>query len=201
FACLDALVAGRRARGLPAPVADSARDREEFTRSVRAFLERLREAIAVGLTPEQREKVDAAADATGDPTRRLLAVQVALAKALPDYWQRVEASRASYLGAEPASGGQRRRRLRPPLGRARVPPHDDHSARRGQRHLRREARADVLLRLSRARAPRLPERARPDRRGPGCGGHADARRERPADVARPPAGRAVRRAPGADRAR
>jgi len=117
FACLDALVAGRRARGLPAPVADSARDREEFTRSVRAFLERLREAIAVGLTPEQREKVDAAADATGDPTRRLLAVQVALAKTLPDYWQRFEASRASYLGAEPASGGQRRSLLRRLFGR------------------------------------------------------------------------------------
>lgn len=117
FACLDALVALRRARGLPPPVADSLRDREEFARSVRAFLERLREAIGVGLTPEQREKVDAAAHASGDPTRRLLAVQVALAKELPDYWQRFEASRASYLGEEPASGGQRRSLLRRLFGR------------------------------------------------------------------------------------
>jgi len=107
FACLDALVDRRRARGLPAPVADNARDRAEFTQSVRAFLERLRDAIAVGLTPEQREKVDAAAHASGDPTRRLLAVQVALAKELPDYWQRFEASRVAYVGGEPASGGER----------------------------------------------------------------------------------------------
>src|SRR5207247_4565477 len=78
--------------------------------------------------------------------------------------------------------------------------HDDHLSSGGQSDLRREDRADVLLRLSRDRAPRLPERARPDRRGPGCGGHADARRERPADVARPPAGRAVRRAARAGRA-
>lgn len=108
FACLDALVERRRARGLPAPVADSARDREEFTQSVRAFLERLRDAIAVDLAPEQRQRVDAAARAAGDETRRLLAVQVALAKELPDYWQRFEASRVSYVGAEPASGGERR---------------------------------------------------------------------------------------------
>src|SRR5207247_10144303 len=80
FACLAALVAWRRAHGLPAPVAESARDREEFARSVRAFLERLRDAIAVGLTSEQRAKLDAAAHAGGDPTERLLTVQVALAK-------------------------------------------------------------------------------------------------------------------------
>ena len=117
FACLDALVARRRARGLPAPVADSAGDREEFAQSVRAFLERLRAAIAVGLTPEQREKVDAAAHAGGDPTQRLLAVQVALAKELPDYWQRFEASRAAYLGVAPVSGGERRSLLRRLFGR------------------------------------------------------------------------------------
>ena len=107
FACLDALVDRRRARGLPAPVADSARDREEFTQSVRAFLERLRDAIAVALAPDQRRRVDAAARAAGDETQGLLAVQVALAKELPDYWQRFEASRVAYVGGEPASGGER----------------------------------------------------------------------------------------------
>src|SRR5205809_619860 len=117
FACLDALVAWRRAHGLPAPVAESARDREEFARSVRAFLERLRDAIAVGLTSEQRAKLDAAAHAGGDPTERLLTVQVALAKELPDYWLRFEASRASYVGGEPVSGGERRSLLRRLLGR------------------------------------------------------------------------------------
>jgi hypothetical protein len=117
FACLDALVARRRARGLPAPVADSARDREEFALSVRGFLERLRDAITVGLTPEQREKVDTTARSTGDATQRLLAVQVALAKELPDYWQRFEASRTSYVGPEPASGGERRSLLSRLLGR------------------------------------------------------------------------------------
>jgi NCAIR mutase (PurE)-related protein len=108
FACLDALVERRRARGLPAPVADSARDREEFTQNVRAFLEHLRDAIAVDLTPEQRRRVEAAARAAGDETRRLLAAQLALAKELPDYWQRFEASRVAYVGARSASGGERR---------------------------------------------------------------------------------------------
>ena len=56
FVCLDALVARRRARGLPPPAADSAPDREEFTQGVRAFLEHLRATIAVDLTEAQRQK-------------------------------------------------------------------------------------------------------------------------------------------------
>ena len=107
FACLDALVDQRRARGLPAPVADSARDRAEFTQRVRAFLEWLRDTIAVDLTPDQRRRLDAAARAAADDAQRLLAVQVALAKELPDYWQRFEASRVAWVGAESASGGKR----------------------------------------------------------------------------------------------
>jgi len=112
FACLDALVERRRAHGLPAPVADSARDRDEFTQRVRAFLEELRDAVAVDLTPEQRRKVDAAARAAGDETGRLLAVQVALARELPDYWQRFEATRVAYVGSAPASSGERPSLLR-----------------------------------------------------------------------------------------
>jgi hypothetical protein len=108
LACLDALVKWRRARGLPAPAADSVSDRAEFTQSVRMFLERLQDAIAADLTPEQRRRVDAAAHAPGDDTQRLLAVQVALARELPDYWQRFEATRIAYVGAEPNSGGERR---------------------------------------------------------------------------------------------
>src|SRR5207247_590310 len=188
FACLDALVAWRRAHGLPAPVAESARDREEFARSVRAFLERLRDAIAVGLTSEQRAKLDAAAHAGGDPTERLLTVQVALA--LPAG----EPTRST-LGSERAPRGSWGHRQKI------YSTHDDLLSRGRRDHLRGEDGADVLLRLSRDRAPPLPDRARPDRRGPRRGGHADARRERGAHVARAAPGRAVRRAPGADRAR
>ena len=85
--------------------------------NVRAFLERLHDAIARGLTPAQREKVEAAESAGGDPLQRLLAVQVALAKELPDYWQRFEASRVAWAEAPPASGGERRSLLRRLFGR------------------------------------------------------------------------------------
>src|SRR3990172_7628661 len=78
FVCLEALVARRRARGLPAPAADSAGDREEFAHGVRAFLEHLRGSVAANLTPEQQRKVEAAAQGAGDETARLLAGQAAL---------------------------------------------------------------------------------------------------------------------------
>ena len=107
FACLEAMVARRRTLGLPAPVADDARDREEFTRSVRAFLEHLRRAVAAELTPEQRRKLEAASDGPGDGTSGLLAVQVVLARELPDYWQRFEAGRATWT-PDAGSGGERR---------------------------------------------------------------------------------------------
>lgn len=106
--CLEALVARRRARGLPAPVADSARDREEFKHRVRAFLEHLRSSVAADLTPEQQRKVEAAAQGAGDETARLLAVQVALARELPDYWQRFEAGWTAWAAEGVASGGERR---------------------------------------------------------------------------------------------
>jgi hypothetical protein len=110
FACLEAMVERRRARGLPAPAADSAQDREEFQRSVRAFLEHLRASLAVDLEPEQHRRVEAAERGAGEETARLLAVQVVLARALPDYWQRFEASWAAWSAEPrgPASGGERR---------------------------------------------------------------------------------------------
>ncbi|MGH7393267.1 MAG: hypothetical protein ACREM3_28005 [Candidatus Rokuibacteriota bacterium] len=105
---LEALVAARRARGLPAPAADNARDRSDFEAGVRAFLERLRADLEPALTDELRRKADeAAARAGSDPLARLVATQVALARALPDYWQRFDASRAAYA-TEAASGGKRR---------------------------------------------------------------------------------------------
>lgn len=110
FVCLDALVRRRRARGLPAPAADSPADREEFTRSVRAFLERLGARIVGELSEEQRRTIGGAPVSSGD-VPQLVAVQVALAKELPDYWQRFEAIGAIYAGEAGearASGGEGR---------------------------------------------------------------------------------------------
>src|SRR5436853_6491998 len=94
FVCLEALVKRRRALSLPAPSADSTRDREEFTQSVHAFLAELRNTIAPTLSEAQREKIAAAERPPGDETHRLLGVHVVLARELPDYWQRFEAGRA-----------------------------------------------------------------------------------------------------------
>ena len=109
FVCLEALVKRRRARSLPAPSADNTRDREEFTHSVRAFLAELWDAIAPTLGETQRQKIAAAERAPGDETQRLLGVHVALARELPDYWQRFEAARIAY--AEQSESGSERRGL------------------------------------------------------------------------------------------
>ena len=108
FVCLEALVNARRASGRPAPVADSTADRAEYTAHVSTFLRLLAvELHAAGASPD-----DNADDA------RLLAGQVAMARTLPDYWQRFEAISARYL-AEPAvpSGGERRSMLARLFGR------------------------------------------------------------------------------------
>ncbi|HYS19135.1 MAG TPA: hypothetical protein VET45_19585 [Candidatus Binatia bacterium] len=107
FVCLDALVKRRRALALPPPVADNPRDREEFTASVHVFLAELWAAIAPDLTEEQRQKVASAERAPADETQRLLGVHVALARELPDYWQRFEAGRTTYA-EHPDSGRERR---------------------------------------------------------------------------------------------
>jgi hypothetical protein len=100
FACLDALVRARQGRGLPAPAADNAADRAEYTEHVLAFL-RLLEA--------EVPPPDAAWRAGGgDEQARLLAGQVARARKLPDYWQRFEALSTRFLAEPPPSGGERR---------------------------------------------------------------------------------------------
>jgi hypothetical protein len=122
FVCLDVMVQSRQACGRPAPAPDSAGDRAEFDASVEAFLARLGEQLPAALDPEQRAPFEAAAGgATGDRLARLLAAQVALAKLLPDYWQRFETVRAAYAAesgdATPPSGGDRPRWLDRLLGR------------------------------------------------------------------------------------
>jgi len=112
FVCLGALVERRRARGQPPLDSDSTRDRAEYEASVRAFLTHLEASVAWDLAPEQAARVEAAGRAAADEPTRLVAVQVALARALPDYWERFEAGRASFsVDAAPASGGERRGRL------------------------------------------------------------------------------------------
>jgi hypothetical protein len=99
FVCLEALVTARRTTQGPAPEAQNEQDRAEYEAHVRAFL-RL-------LAAELRGGSAAAASAAGDE-QTLLAVQVTLARTVPDYWQQFEAISARYLTAAPSSGGERR---------------------------------------------------------------------------------------------
>ena len=94
FVCLDALVASRRARHLAHPVADSAEDRAEFEDGVRAFLQHLERTLLPLLPPEQRGRLSVAGTARTETTG--VSIQVALAKALPDYWQRFDELRQAY---------------------------------------------------------------------------------------------------------
>jgi len=110
FVCMDLLVQLRRAHGRPAPVAKSAGDRQEFQGLVREWLLHLRGALLDGLPPEEVQKVSRAEEARGrEEIPRLLAGQVALARGLPDYWQRFETLSAAFietrLSAPPANPG------------------------------------------------------------------------------------------------
>jgi len=111
---LEALVEARRARGLPLPASESAGDRLAHDTSVRAFLAHLESALARELSLEQAARVEAARQEAPDEAARLVAVQVVLARELPDYWQRFEACRASFSFTEPLTSGRERRGL---LGR------------------------------------------------------------------------------------
>lgn len=107
YVCLDALVRARRLRGLPAPDAASEDDRRAYTEHVLALLEQLRDEITPQLDAEARRTLLAGTAGIGDAQPRLIAVQVALARTLPDYWQRFEAVSAGYLSAAGASAPPR----------------------------------------------------------------------------------------------
>jgi len=107
FVCLEALVQLRRARGLPAPAADNTADRRDYLANVSAFLTLLQRDLTRDLTAEQRDRLGVATAGLSDNQAQLVAAQVALARLLPDYWQRFDAVRAHYLGAaasEPERG-------------------------------------------------------------------------------------------------
>lgn len=112
--CLGVMVESRRARGLPAPAPDSAHDRAEFNTDVETFLTRLGDKIiSATLGEDQRRALALTVERTGqDRLTRLLAIQVSLAKLLPDYWQRFETVRAAHesgwsVGPTSTSGGDR----------------------------------------------------------------------------------------------
>lgn len=106
---LEVMVEMRRRRGQPAPSADSASDRTEFEGGVRAYLDRLGSQLEPALDAQRRDRAREAVGRAGrDPVARQLALQVALAKALPDYWQRFDAVRQAYGAERLGSGGERR---------------------------------------------------------------------------------------------
>ena len=115
-ACLEAMVSARRAHDAPLPKADDARDREEFTATARALLERLRDEIPADADGHGL-RAPSSPDADAGEEWRLLSAQISRAKSLPDYWQRFEATRARFTADYVASGGARRGVLRRLLGR------------------------------------------------------------------------------------
>ena len=120
FVCLESMVQSRRTGALPAPAADNKRDRAEFDRRVETFLARLGDAMLGALDAAQQPSLPAPGRADGDRLAHLIAMQLALAKLLPDYWQRFEQVRVAYaLEADvpaPASGCDRPRWLDRLLG-------------------------------------------------------------------------------------
>ena len=107
IACLDILVNGRRTRGLPPPQAHREEDRAEFNQVVRQLLTRLQTHLVAPLDEPLRRRVTQMGQAAGaNPVERLLTIQVALARELPDYWQRFDAIRTEYAAEQSASGGE-----------------------------------------------------------------------------------------------
>jgi hypothetical protein len=102
YVCLDALVRDRKARGLPPPAADNPADRRAYGDNLLALLDRLSQALAAELSPEERRRTGAA-EANGDEQARGIALQIALARRLPDYWQRFDAISMRFLAEVPAA--------------------------------------------------------------------------------------------------
>ena len=118
FACLDAMVRAREARGEAAPVADNPRDRAEYDARVKTFLARLATELLPQLADDERHRLEAASPRRyDDDVAAAIGVQITLARALPDYWQRFETVRADFAATAGASGRQGRGVLDWLLGR------------------------------------------------------------------------------------
>ena len=117
FVCLDAMVKSREARGDAPPAANDAHDREEYLARVTAFLDLLRQELSTQLTAEQRHRLGRALGADAGSIDAAVGAQVALAKELPDYWQRFEDVRLRGPSASPPSRGESRRLFDWLLGR------------------------------------------------------------------------------------
>jgi hypothetical protein len=118
FVGLEAMVTGRETRGAPAPSADNPRDRDEFMKHVSDFLEHLRRELFAGLSDEQRRRLgQALAMPAPASVETEITVQVALARELPDYWQRFEAIRLGEGRASLSRGNESRSLIDRLLGR------------------------------------------------------------------------------------
>ena len=86
FFCLDLLVKVRQAGSRPSPEEKSEQDRREFHELVGEFLAFLRKGFLARLGEEEALRLRSVEGAARG-NQRLVAGQVHLAKALPDYWQ------------------------------------------------------------------------------------------------------------------
>jgi hypothetical protein len=114
-ACLDTLIETRRRSGRSMPADDSAADRNEFQALIAELLELLEASILPAAEPEQRPRLVLPRRERPGRHASLMTTQVALAKLLPDYWQRFEACRAELTTrhAPLPAGGTADQRLQP----------------------------------------------------------------------------------------
>jgi len=96
MAALGLIVELRKRAGRPAPDTSSPADRAEFEEATLGLLTHLSEAYRAELGSDEGRALEAVA-VKGPPGRPgLLAIQVHLARRLPDYWQRFERHAEAY---------------------------------------------------------------------------------------------------------
>lgn len=113
MAALELLVELRKKQGHRAPEEDNVEDREAWRTLADDVLAALRETLAASLPAEEQAAMTRAETRGADARARALAGQVALARQLPDYWQRFDGHREAYLARRlsdppPAPGWLRR---------------------------------------------------------------------------------------------
>jgi hypothetical protein len=91
---LDLLVELRRRNQRPLPEDGNARDHDELRALTERLFAGIDEAFQASLAEADRQPCAEARAAASDTREAILAGQVALAKRLPDYWQRFEAHRS-----------------------------------------------------------------------------------------------------------